>query len=108
MAAASPKGPDHTLNGAKLRARGEEPKVFSVVDLRAYVKPPLDEELSDSAASPAAPGTETVCQCVPVEECACYTVSHYVGADPCPSHPTCSCHGRCSCNPVYTYYYPWG
>ena len=88
MATAKPKGPDHTLNGAKLTGRGEEPKIFSVVDLRAYVKPPLDEALADSTAGPASPGLERVCQCVPVEECACYAVSYHVGRDPCPSHPT--------------------
>ena len=85
-------GPDHTLAGADIDGKGEEPKVFSVVDLRAYVKPEMDEELTSSDGLAADYGIETVCECVPVEDCVCNTVAYYSGgnSDPCSCVSTCA------------------
>ena len=101
MSKKSTKGPDHTLASANVGGNGDAPKVFSVVDLRAYIKPEMDEELGSSSGAPATYGTETVCECVPVEDCVCNTVSYYHGGDPCPDH--CSCVNNCA--PLYWYPY---
>ena len=102
MAKTPGDGPDHTLAGADLSAGAEEPpQVFQVVDLHAYVLPGMDEELSSSRGGAATYGTETVCTCVPVEDCVCNTVSYYHGGEPCPDH--CACVGQCA--PLYWFPY---
>ncbi len=93
------QGPDHTLAGTDIQPQGDPPKVFNVVDLRAYIKPEMDEELMGSEGNPATYGTETVCTCVPVEDCVCNTVSYYSGGDPDP----CTCVGTCA--PLYWFPY---
>ena len=83
--------PDHTIESARIESDGEPPRVFAVADLKAYLKPEMAEELSSSTGGAAEPGTPMVCRCVPVELCACDTVSYSQGANPCPSN--CSCVG---------------
>jgi hypothetical protein len=90
------KGPDHTLANADIPDKDEAPKIYAVVDLKAYVKPEMDDELSRPDGEAATYDVETVCECVPVEDCACNTVSHYEGSDPC-AHG--ACHGL--------YWYPY-
>ena len=63
------QGPDHTLLGAKIEETGEEPEVYAVSDLRAFVTPDLDEELGRPTGVPTQPGVEVTCSCVPVETC---------------------------------------
>ena len=87
----SKKGPDHSLINAKIQTKGEEPEVYAVMDLKAFVKPGLDEELTSIKGDAAAYGTEMICECVPVEDCVCNTVSEYSGNNPCPSD--CDCVG---------------
>jgi len=101
MGKKSTQGPDHTLANAKIKRDGGKPQILSVVDLRAYVKPEMDEELSSTGGGAAAYGTETVCACVPVEDCACNTVTYYQGGSPCPDH--CDCVGAC----VGLYWFPY-
>jgi len=92
--------PDHTLANANIPPKDEAPQVYAVSDLRAYVKPELGEELG-GVQQLADCGTQVVCQCVPVEGCACNTVQYHAGG--CSS--TCSCDSQCvSCHP---YYYPY-
>jgi hypothetical protein len=83
--------PDHSLSNAKIPASGEPPKVYAVSDLRALVKPELDEELGAPTGSLATCGTETLCTCVPVETCACNVVSYRQGGSACPDHCPCQC-----------------
>ncbi|HUJ10665.1 MAG TPA: hypothetical protein VL171_11620 [Verrucomicrobiae bacterium] len=96
------KIPDHTLQNADIKAQNEPPMVFAVSDLRAYVKPDLAEELGSPAGGLATCGTEVVCACVPVETCACNTVSYNSGGSSCPSN--CSCVGN-TC--VGLYWFPY-
>jgi hypothetical protein len=83
--------PDHRLSSARIPLSNEEPTVKALVNLKAYVKPNLDEELSDPSGAQALPGTEMICRCVPVEQCMCNSVDYYVDSKPCPTH--CSCVG---------------
>lgn len=99
----SEKGPDHTLKNVRLPRSDEAPAVYAVVDLRAYLKPEMDEELTSPEGEPAVYGTETMCACVPVEDCACNTVSHYVDGSTCPAH--CECVGYGGGGGVYWYPY---
>ncbi len=97
------KRPDQTLKSTILPLEENAPQVYAVVDLRPYLKPEMDEELTSPEGEPAVYGTETVCGCVPVEDCACNTVSHFVDGDSCPSH--CSCVGHGGGGGVYWYPY---
>ena len=97
--------PDYTLANTKVEADGQPPRVYAVTDLKAYVKPPPDEELSGPDGSEVSLGTETMCQCVPVGECVCNTVSYYSGSNPCPDHCACVGDGGGGCGAVY--YYPY-
>ena len=94
------RGPDHTLSSSRVEASAEPPRVFAVVDVRAFLKAQMDEELSSPTGGAASPGVETVCSCVPVAECACNTVRHYEGSSTCPLHcVTCVC--------VSKYWFPY-
>lgn len=94
--------PDHTLMNAPLNGPSQGgPQIYSVVDLREYVQPELDEELSSTQGGDASYGVETMCECVPVEDCACNAVSFYHGGQPCPDY--CSCVGAC----VSLYWFPY-
>lgn len=98
--------PDDTLGAMDIQPSGQEPQVYSVVDLRAYLKPPMDEELSSPAGGAADPGSSTICTCVPVEDCVCNTVTYHGGSDPCPNVCSCvgdTCYGGCH----GVYYYPY-
>jgi len=97
------KGPDHTLLGAKINGNDDPPQVYAVTDLRAYVKPDLDEELGSPTGGLATCGTEMMCSCVPVETCACDTVSYHTGGSVCPSDCPCQCTGTC----VGLYWFPY-
>ena len=81
--------PDHTLGSMIVPGNGEEPKVFAVTDLKAYINPDLDKELGSPGGGAANPGTATVCACVPVEDCVCNTVEYHSGSSACPD--LCSC-----------------
>lgn len=96
-------GPDHTLMNAETDAGSEAPQVFAVTDLRAYAKPDLDEELGSPDGGLATCGTEMMCTCVPVEMCACDTVSYHVGGSVCPSDCPCQCTSTC----VSKYWFPY-
>ncbi len=82
------QGPDHALAHADVEAQGEAPEIYRVVDLRAYVKPEMDEEISDTAGTSSGPSRSMICTCVPVETCVCNTVTYPAG---------CTCVGHCSC-----------
>lgn len=110
------RGPDHTLLGAKIEESGEEPQVYAVSDLRAFVTPDLDEELGRPTGLPAHCGTEVMCSCVPVEACVCDTVTYHSGGSysPCPCtsttcQVTCTCTSTCPCTGtcVSLYWYPY-
>jgi hypothetical protein len=97
------KIPDHSLLGTDIPKNDESPKVYAVSDLRALAKPELDEELGASDGGLATCTTEILCSCVPVETCACNTVTYgsntYVGT---PSE--CSCDiNSCVCK----YWFPY-
>jgi hypothetical protein len=82
------QGPDHTLLGAEIEESGEEPEVYAVSDLRAFVTPDLDEEIGRPTGQPAQHGVEVMCSCVPVETCVCDTVTYHSGgtySPPCAS-----------------------
>lgn len=96
-------GPDHTLASANIEKTGEGPKVYAVTDLKAYLKPPMDEELAAPMGPPAVCGTEVSCSCVPVDTCACNTVAYHVGGSFCPTDCPCQCTGTCDGG---WYYYP--
>lgn len=85
--------PDHRISAARIPESAEPPRVKSVVNLKAYLKPLMDEELSDQSGGTTVPGTEMICGCVPVAQCACDLVQYHVGSNPCPSH--CPCEGTC-------------
>ena len=93
---------DHTLMSSNVKESGDGPVVFAVTDLRAYVKPDLDEELGSPVGGAAECGAEVLCTCVPVETCACNTVSHHSGGSGCPSDCACQCTGTC----VGLYWFP--
>lgn len=96
------KVPDHSLRAASIAADKDSPKVYAVADLRAYVKPDLDEELGSPTGGLADCGTQTLCSCVPVETCVCNTVTY--GGTACPGH--CSCvSNTCVC--VSLYWFPY-
>ena len=97
------EGADHTLASAKIVPTGEGPKVYAVSNLKAYLKPELDEELGAPMGPPAVCGSEVVCSCVPVDTCACNTVSYHVGGSFCPGDCPCQCTGTCysPCTPYY-------
>ena len=99
----SDERPDDTLHNAKLPLGDEPPAVYAVVDLRAYLKPEMDEELTSPEGEAAVYGTETMCECVPVEDCVCNTVGHFVDGNPCPAH--CACVGHSGGGGVYWYPY---
>jgi len=88
--------PDHTLGSFDARASGGEPAIYSVTDLRAYLKPDLDEELTGPDGGAADPGTVTVCECVPVTTCACHAVTYYKGSTVCRSWGCYGCYGGCT------------
>lgn len=96
-------GPDHTLVGAEVRPTDEKPEVYAMASLLALVKPDLDEELGAPDGGIADCGTEMLCTCVPVETCACNTVSYHDGGSPCPSDCPCQCTGQC----VGLYWHPY-
>ncbi|HPS06734.1 MAG TPA: hypothetical protein PLG22_04325 [Kiritimatiellia bacterium] len=79
----SPIAPDDRLR--PLGGGSGEP-TFTLVRLKAFQKPALEEEL---IAPPGGSGTpcacNSVCGCVPVQQCACDTV--------------CSCDAVSSCDP---------
>ena len=93
--------PDHTLLSAEIKETGEGPKIYAVSDLRAYVKPDMDEELGAPIGGAATCGAEVVCSCVPVETCACNTVTYTSGGSSCPGD--CPCVGNC----VNLYWFPY-
>ena len=82
------QGPDHTLLGAEIEESGEEPEVYAVSDLRAFVTPDLDEEIGRPTGQPAQHGVEVMCSCVPVETCVCDTVTYHSGGT---YSPPCTC-----------------
>ena len=88
--------PDHKLSSAKIPLTDEAPLVRAVANLKAYVKPSLDEELSADSGSAVYLGTQKVCRCVPVEQCMCDCVYYYYESS-IPGH--CSCVGDpfCTC-----------
>lgn len=91
---------DDRLTSIPIPDNDEAPKVYAVSDLRAYVKPDLDEELGTPSGEPAVCGTEVICSCVPVETCACNIVTYATGDSACTAD--CSCEGVC----VALYWYP--
>lgn len=97
--------PNDSIIDAPLGMKAEPPQIYAVTNLRAYVKPSLDEELTKPSGAPATRGTEVVCTCVPVETCVCNTVTYHVGGD----SGGCSCVGNCcvgdSCHTIYHYPY---
>ncbi|HNX49701.1 MAG TPA: hypothetical protein PKL08_06035 [Thermoanaerobaculaceae bacterium] len=111
MSGEEPKVPDHTLLGASPADDDEAPQVYAVADLRAFVKPDLDEELGAPTGSPAVCGTEVLCTCVPVETCVCNTVSYRSGGTSCPGDCPCQCTSTCTCQCTGTcvslYWYPY-
>jgi hypothetical protein len=92
--------PDDGIDSVNIPDDDEAPEIYAVSDLRAYVKPDLDEELGAPTGEAAVCGTEVVCSCVPVDTCACNTVSYLSGGSTCPTD--CSCEGQC----VSLYWYP--
>jgi hypothetical protein len=101
----SKKGPDHTLLGAHIDDTKEAPEIYAVSDLRAYVKPDLDEELGAPTGGPAVCGSEVLCTCVPVETCVCDAVSYHVGGSSCPGDCPCQC--TCTSTCVSLYWFPY-
>lgn len=106
------KGPNHTLLDAEIDAAGEAPEIYAVADLRAYVKPDLDEELGSPMGDPAVCGSEVLCTCVPVETCVCDTVSYHAGGgSSCPGDCPCQCTSTCTCQCTGTcvslYWFPY-
>ncbi len=97
--------PNDNIIAALLQESGEKPEIYAVTNLRAYVKPDLDEELTKPGGGGATCGTEVVCTCVPVETCVCNTVTYHVGGD----SGGCSCVGNCcvgdSCYTIYHFPY---
>jgi len=92
--------PNHSLVGANIPLDNEAPKIYAVADLRAYIKPPMGEELGSPAGAsepPATPGTEVACPCVPVEDCACHIVQFNQGQNICPTDPGYGCETTCGC-----------
>jgi hypothetical protein len=109
-------GPDHTLLGAEIEESGEEPQIYAVSDLRAFVTPDLDEELGRPTGLPAQSGVEVLCRCVPVETCVCDAVTYHSGGSygPCPCtstscQVTCTCTSTCRCTStcVSLYWFPY-
>lgn len=98
--------PDYQLDNADLPAADGEPKIYAVSNLKSFVKPDLDEELTtppSTGGGPAICGTEVVCSCVPVETCTCNVVSYRVGGTP--DGGGCSCVDHCT-TCVGLYWYP--
>ncbi len=97
--------PNDSILSVPLEENADPPKIYAVTNLRAYVKPDLDEELTTPTGAPATCGTEVVCTCVPVETCVCNTVTYHVGGQ----SGGCSCVGNCcvgdSCHTIYHYPY---
>ena len=89
------KKPDHTLQNSTVPSVDEPPQVYSVTDLRAFVKPELDEVLESPAGHHKPEYGQTICSCVPVETCVCNTVTYRVGGG-CPCTGTLSCGTTCS------------
>ncbi len=93
--------PEDDIRTANVPQEKEEaPEIYAVSDLKAYLKPDLDEELGAPSGEAAVCGTEVVCGCVPVETCACNSVSYLSGGSTCPTD--CACEGQC----VSLYWYP--
>lgn len=87
---------DHTLINSDVRPNDEPPQVYAVSDLRAFVKPVLDEELSGPDAGLSASGVReqaaygrTICNCVPIEVCVCNMVVYHAGGHFYPGYDTC-------------------
>lgn len=80
------RDPDDRLEEVPLPADDGPPEIYAISDLRAYVKPDLDEELGAPTGDPAVCGTEVQCSCVPVETCACNVVTYITGDQACTSH----------------------
>jgi len=101
------KIPDHSLLGTDIPKNDEGPKVYAVSDLRALVKPELEEELGTATGGLATCTTEVICTCVPVETCACNQVLYSVVTDPggCPCQPVCAC--MCTCTGTCKYWFPF-
>ena len=95
-------GPDYRLQTANIPANeaDEAPEIYAISDLRALVKPDLDEELGSPEDNPAVCGTEVACSCVPVDSCVCNTVNYHEGGSSCPQE--CPCEEVC----VSLYWYP--
>ncbi len=91
--------PDYQLDNAKIPVGGEEPKIYAVSDLKSFVKPDLDEELTKPVGGAAVCGTEVVCGCVPVDTCVCNVVSYHVGGE----SGGCQCVGNVCCAGLYWY-----
>ncbi len=84
--------PDHRLKTAEIPDATDEPVVTAIVNFKAYIKPPMEEELSAGGGGGATEsGTRMICRCVPVQQCVCDAVLHYHESDPCPNN-NCSCH----------------
>ncbi len=94
------EGADHTLAASKAAPTGEGPKIYAVSNLKAYLKPGLEEELAAPMGPPPECRTEIVCSCVPADSCACNTVSYHVDSQLCPGDcpSQCQCEGICQCN----------
>jgi len=96
--------PDHLLANSPFLPDAAAPEVFAVKDIRFFLKPEMDEEVSSpegASAPPARHGVETTCGCVPVDSCACNVFEHNVGHNSCPTqsgcYTTCSCTRTCPC-----------
>ncbi len=96
MATLGGEGADHTLASSKAAPTGEGPKIFAVSNLKAYLKPGLEDELAAPMGPPPECGTEIVCECVPADTCACNMVSYHIGGNRCPGD--CFCQAICWCD----------
>lgn len=101
--------PDFSLENAQIPVSDEKPEVYAVSDLRSYVKPDLDEELSKPSGSAAICGSEVICSCVPVETCVCNQVSYHTGGNyGCSNHAPCASHcGSNTCVCAGLYWHPY-
>lgn len=87
---------DYRIASNNAKATGSGPKVYAVADLKAYLKPEMEEELAAPNGSPADNVSHVVCSCVPVDTCACNTVAYYVGDSFCPTDCPCQCTATCT------------
>lgn len=101
------EGADHTLASARVEPTGEGPAIYAVSNLKAYLKPGLEEELGAPMGPPADCGAEVTCLCVPADTCACNTVSYHVDGNACPGDCACQCQSTCQCNGPYCPDFCW-